>query len=195
MPFGRSKEPFLRQFLALKHGIPSHDSTPSTLMEPRSGPPFEDRAERLGALVPAPRAGPCLGRQPFQDRSNEITAMPTLLALLDLHGATMTVNAMRTQRATAEQETAAEGKEKGHGRIEVRKDCVWQHSVAGVCHDVGWLHAYLAAFGAVDTAQKTRSGTSAETRHFITSEAISPERPLQAVRAQWRINCAGFSTS
>ena len=28
--FGKSKESFLREFLVLKHGIPSHDSTPST---------------------------------------------------------------------------------------------------------------------------------------------------------------------
>ena len=42
-------ELFLHQFLALEHGIPSHDATPSTLMESRCrSTSFEGRTERLG---------------------------------------------------------------------------------------------------------------------------------------------------
>ena len=29
--------------------------------------------------------------------------------------------------------------EKGHGRTEIREGCVQQRTVAGACHDVGWL--------------------------------------------------------
>lgn len=42
-----------------------------------------------------------LGQVAVREKSNEITAMPTLLDLLDLDGRIVTADAMHTQRATA----------------------------------------------------------------------------------------------
>ena len=44
-----------------------------------------------------------LGQVKTDDKSNEITAIPELLALLDIEGATITIDAMGTQKAIAEQ--------------------------------------------------------------------------------------------
>ena len=168
----------------------------------------------------AAESGVLLGQVRVPDRSNEITALPALLELLDLRGMTVTADAMHTQRVTAERVTAAGGSyvlaprgnqgtlngdvrdymedpqnaenihvsgpdiDKGHGRIEIRR--------ASVCHDVGRLqekHGWpgLAAFGAVRAVRETRKGTSEETRFFIMSEAMPPERLLKTVRSHWAV--------
>lgn len=44
-----------------------------------------------------------LGQVAVDDKSNEITAIPQLLALLDLHGSTVTIDALGCQTAIAEQ--------------------------------------------------------------------------------------------
>lgn len=44
-----------------------------------------------------------LGQVKTDDKSNEITAIPELLALLDIEGATITIDAMGTQKAIAKQ--------------------------------------------------------------------------------------------
>ncbi len=44
-----------------------------------------------------------LGQVKTHDKSNEITAIPELLALLDIEGATITIDAMGTQKAIAQQ--------------------------------------------------------------------------------------------
>ena len=44
-----------------------------------------------------------LGQHQVSDTSNEITAIPELLALLELQGAVVTLDVMRCQRAIAEQ--------------------------------------------------------------------------------------------
>jgi hypothetical protein len=43
-----------------------------------------------------------LGQEATEEKSNEITAIPKLLALLDLHGCIVTLDAMGCQRAIAE---------------------------------------------------------------------------------------------
>jgi predicted transposase YbfD/YdcC len=47
--------------------------------------------------------GLVLGQQAVAEKSNEITAIPELLRLLDVNGATVTIDAMGCQRAIAEQ--------------------------------------------------------------------------------------------
>ena len=251
--FGRKKEAFLRRFMELPHGIPSHDAfsdlfnvidpsgTDAALLRLAGGwaerlgedvvaidgkalrRSFADAAERSPLhLVQAfsAEAGMVLGQVRVSDKSNEITAMPALLELLDLRGVTVTADAMHTQRATAQEVTARGGDyvlalkgnqgtlhddvklymddpqhaerievsgdvvEKGHGRIEVRR--------AAVCRDVEWLreiHGWpgLAAFGSVTASREIRGRTTTETRHFVMSEAMAPERLLKVVRAHWRI--------
>jgi predicted transposase YbfD/YdcC len=66
-----------------------------------------DRKNGLGALhsvsVWASEFGLSLGQVACEEKSNEITAIPALLRLVDLKGAIITIDAMGTQRAIAAQ--------------------------------------------------------------------------------------------
>lgn len=66
-----------------------------------------DRANGLGALhcvsVWASDFGLSLGQVACAEKSNEITAIPELLRLVDIRGAIITIDAMGTQKAIAEQ--------------------------------------------------------------------------------------------
>jgi predicted transposase YbfD/YdcC len=71
-----------------------------------------DRSKGLGALhsvsVWASDFGLSLGQTACADKSNEITAIPELLRLVDIKGAIVTIDAMGTQKAIAEQIIAGE---------------------------------------------------------------------------------------
>jgi predicted transposase YbfD/YdcC len=66
-----------------------------------------DRAKGLGALhsvsMWASEFGLSLGQVACDEKSNEITAIPELLRLVDIKGAIITIDAMGTQKAIAEQ--------------------------------------------------------------------------------------------
>ncbi len=131
--FAEEKEAWLRGFLDLPNGIPSHDTlsdvmgridpgafqTAFTAWATAALPGLADeqvcvdgkavRGSRDGAnsavhLVSA-FAGQTrwvLAQQAVAEKSNEITAIPDLLALLDLHGAVVSADAMGCQRAIAQ---------------------------------------------------------------------------------------------
>ncbi len=134
--FGRVKETWLRTFLALPGGIPSHDTFGRVfaLLDPDEfrrcflsrtravvGPPGEqvvaidgktlrrshDRGVGKGALhlvsAWATANGLVMGQVATDAKSNEITAIPVLLELLALEGATVTIDAMGCQTAIATQ--------------------------------------------------------------------------------------------
>lgn len=134
--FGREKEAWLRTFLELPGGIPSHDTfgrvfarvNPDefrrcfvTWVRAGGGEPAEqvvaidgktlrrshDRHAGKEALqlvsAWATESGLVLGQVATDAKSNEITAIPTLLRLLDLEGATVTIDAMGCQTAIAAQ--------------------------------------------------------------------------------------------
>jgi predicted transposase YbfD/YdcC len=65
-----------------------------------------DRGRNLGALhsvsVWASEFGLTLAQVATAEKSNEITAIPVLLSLIDIHGAIITIDAMGTQTAIAE---------------------------------------------------------------------------------------------
>jgi predicted transposase YbfD/YdcC len=133
--FGRAKETFFREFLRLRHGIPSHD-TFSRLFRHLDPVAFHgcflgfmrrfaetvqgvvavdgkslrrsfDRATGQSPLhlvcawAVEPRL--VLGQLAVEDESNEITAVPQLLALLSLQGRIVTADALHCQRAIADQ--------------------------------------------------------------------------------------------
>ena len=140
--FGRSKETWLREFLALPNGVPSHDTFGRvfSLLQPEA---FEDcfrswvasiremipgeiiavdgktlrrshdRAAGLAALhlVSAWAAANrvVLGQVATEAKSNEITAIPQLLALLRIKGCIVTIDAMGCQTKIAEQIIEQEG--------------------------------------------------------------------------------------
>ncbi len=67
--------------------------------DPRQGPGRVAFGERLGQRI-RPLVGP---KSPVSKKSNEITAIPELLRLVDIRGAIITIDAMGTQKAIAEQ--------------------------------------------------------------------------------------------
>jgi predicted transposase YbfD/YdcC len=134
--FGKAKESWLRKFLALPHGIPSHDTFGRVfaLLNPEQvqasfGSWIQAVAEvTAGQLVAIDgktvrhsydrRSGKAaihmvsawaaqnhvvLGQLKTEEKSNEITAIPELLRLLDVKGCLVTIDAMGCQRAIAQQ--------------------------------------------------------------------------------------------
>ena len=123
---GRAKRPFLRQFLRLKHGIPSHD-TFSRVFRRLDLKPFQicfmrfmecfaqgldgviaiDGKTLRGSFDRASGQSPLhmvhawavdqrllLGQIATDAKSNEITAVPKLLAMLSLKGCIVTADAI-----------------------------------------------------------------------------------------------------
>ncbi len=131
--FAEEKEAWLRGFLELPNGIPSHD-TLSDVLGRIDPPAFQAaftawatavlpgladelicvdgkavRGSRDGAnpavhLVSAfaGRARWVLAQRAVAEKSNEITAIPDLLALLDLRGAMVSIDAMGCQKTIAQ---------------------------------------------------------------------------------------------
>jgi len=132
--FGQTKESWLREFLSLPNGIPSHDTFRRVfgLLEAKA---FQQRfvewvevglgrgREQVVAIdgkslrgshspgktmlhlvsAWASESGLVLGQQKVDEKSNEITAIPTLLDTLYLKGCIVTIDAMGTQKAIARQ--------------------------------------------------------------------------------------------
>lgn len=133
--YGKSKEDWLRTFLELPNGIPSHDTFGRVfaLLDPAA---FQDAFRewvgniqgKIGGVVAidgktargshdrangkqaihivsawAVDNGVSLGQVKVDDKSNEITAIPELLGLLDLTGCLVTIDAMGCQRDIAKQ--------------------------------------------------------------------------------------------
>lgn len=158
-----------------------------------------------------------LGQMAVEDKSNEITAVPQLLKMLCLKGVVVTADALNCQREIAAQVieqggdyvlalkanqgtlfadvqlfvddpktplARAESVDGDHGRIEVRQ--------AALSPDIAWLQAHhawpgLTAVGKVTAARETSAKTSIETRYFLLSQTLTPERFLAIVRAHWGI--------
>ncbi len=125
--WGQANLPWLRQFLPFKNGVASHD-TFGRVFGLLDAEPFETRfiawmsgmcgalegvqiavdgktARRSKALhrvsVYATGLGITLGQVKTAQKSNEITAIPELLDTLLLKGCTVTIDAMRCQKAIA----------------------------------------------------------------------------------------------
>jgi predicted transposase YbfD/YdcC len=132
--YGRAKEEWLKQFLPLPNGIPSHDTFARVLarLKPEElqrcfrnwiravselthgevvaidGKTLRhsfDRAAGKGAIhmvsawATANRL--VLGQQQVDEKSNEITAIPALLRLLELEGCIVTIDALGCQKEIA----------------------------------------------------------------------------------------------
>lgn len=132
--FGHAKQSWLRTFLQLPHGIPSHDTfarvfaklDPAALNErfyswvaavnPNQeqeivsidGKTVRHSYDRTNGINPihmvsawASKAGLTLGQTRVDEKSNEITAIPQLLQMLELNGCIVTIDAMGTQTGIA----------------------------------------------------------------------------------------------
>jgi predicted transposase YbfD/YdcC len=132
--WGKLHEAFLRTFLELPHGIPSHDTLtrvfavlPAATLQAVLLPWLQERREvpeewihvdgktlrgtrcqsrKLKALhvvsAWAGQTGLTLGQVAVDTKSNEITALPKLLKLLDLHEKIVTLDAMGCQKEIAQ---------------------------------------------------------------------------------------------
>lgn len=131
--FAEAKEAWLRGFLTLPHGIPSHDTLSDVMgrIDPQA---FAEAFQRwVQAALPslsgeqvcldgktlrgsrdgeravhlmsafAAQARWVLAQQAVPDKANEITAIPDLLSMLDLQGAVVSIDAMGCQKAIARQ--------------------------------------------------------------------------------------------
>jgi predicted transposase YbfD/YdcC len=132
--YGRQKEAWLRTFLKLDHGIPSHDTFSRVLqmLDPRrfhdcfvkwvqalhdvtrgevvaiDGKTLRRSFDTAHGLPPlhlvsawATENRLVLGEVPVDSKSNEITAVPKLLEILELTGAIVTLDAMGCQKEIA----------------------------------------------------------------------------------------------
>lgn len=139
--FGRAKTTFLRQFLPLRHGIPSHDTFSRVFRLPdptqfqacflRFMQEFATMAQGVIAIdgktlrrsfdtagkksplhLVSAWAADCrlvLSQVVTDAKSNEITAVPKLLAMLSLKGTIVTADALNCQRAIAAQVVEQDG--------------------------------------------------------------------------------------
>jgi predicted transposase YbfD/YdcC len=132
--FGKVRQAWLREFLQLPHGIPSHDTfrrvfgllernqfaaallqwtqalqeaTDAKLVS-IDGKTLRRSHRKRGGLAAlhlvtawSSQNGLTLGQHATEDKSNEITAIPELLKLLNLKGCTVTIDAMGCQKEIA----------------------------------------------------------------------------------------------
>ena len=124
--YGQRKLGFLRRFFPFAHGVPSAGEWTRSSFRVVSSPGWSGTAVRGVVAVDgktlrrsfdrAAEQGPIhmisawssqqrlvLGQCKVADKSNEITAIPELLQLLELHGAVVTIDAMGCQRTIAAQ--------------------------------------------------------------------------------------------
>jgi predicted transposase YbfD/YdcC len=95
------------QALRAKAAAASGVERPILAVDGKTARRSHERSKELGALhtvsVWASEFGLALGQVACDDKSNEITAIPELLRLVDIHGAIITIDAMGTQKAIAAQ--------------------------------------------------------------------------------------------
>jgi predicted transposase YbfD/YdcC len=147
--FGRKRRDWLRGFLALPNGIPSHDTFERVFdrLKPRAFQAcFQEWVQAISAALRikhvaidgktlrgsgSAKLGPLhlvgawataqhlsLGQVAVDAKSNEITAIPALLELLDLNGVLVTIDAMGCQKAIA-QKVVDQG---GHYALTVKEN-------------------------------------------------------------------------
>ncbi len=140
--YGKAKYQWLKKFLALPNGIPSHDTfarvfarlNPEQLQESflswvravskvsegeviaidgKTVRRSYDQGKNKGAIhmvsAWASQNRLVLGQRKVNDKSNEITAIPELLKVLDINGCIVTIDAMGTQKKIAKQIIAQGG--------------------------------------------------------------------------------------
>jgi len=113
--YGQAKQSWLETFLDLPKGIPSHDTFGRVLgmLEPKqlqSGFLAGDRGNhREIEHRTNPEHGLVLAQEKVDSKSNEITAVPRMLQLLNLKGAIVTLDAMGTQTEIAQQIKSGDG--------------------------------------------------------------------------------------
>jgi predicted transposase YbfD/YdcC len=151
------------------------------------------------------------------DKSNEITAIPELLNLLDLEGQIVTLDAMGCQRDICRQICEKGGDYvialKGNqGTLFEDVKLFFETPALTVAHEwqewdkghgriehrhcravdaIAWLHPHqwpgLCSIAVVHATRETRKGIETETRYYLSSLPAHAERIAKAARAHWGI--------
>ena len=87
--YAECNEAFLRHFMRLEHGSPSHDA-------------FSQLFQMIELAPFAPGSGIVLGQMVVDTKSNEIRALSAPLKMLELEGTIIAAEAMHTQRTASE---------------------------------------------------------------------------------------------
>jgi predicted transposase YbfD/YdcC len=211
--FGKQQIQWLRKFIALSNGIPSHDtigrvfslikpqqfqqaflSWLETLMPgdgdalrlvPIDGKTLRGSLHRNEELKPlhlvsawATKCGLSLGQVAVDDKSNEITAIPKLLEMLELAGAIVTIDAMGCQKKIAKKII-----DKGAHYVLAAKD-----------NQPMLLEAIETSFVKIDNHDNKNTGS----RHYVTQEksrgrneqrdyVIAPiPKEMFALKSEWK---------
>jgi predicted transposase YbfD/YdcC len=243
--FGRQRMGFLRTFLSLPNGIPSHDTIRRVFLRLDNqvfnekfmawvrdlltglGLPFKhisiDGKTLRGAhtnlhLVHAVASelGVCLGQAKTDEKSNEITAIPNLLDMLNLKGCIVSLDAMGTQKEIAKQIVGKGGDyflalkgnqktlleqvgqqfslEKADSYFEVQ-DFVGSHNAVtsyqiGVCHGPKWVEnasEWTNLHSVVQIKSKSNKGQP-DVRYYISSIAkLEAEQAASLARGHWSV--------
>jgi predicted transposase YbfD/YdcC len=161
-----------------------------------------------------------LAQEKVDEKSNEITAIPSLIDWLDLRGNIVTIDAIGCQWEIANKIVSRSGNyifslkgnqgtlqedvktyledkvvidalqpythyDKGHGRIETRT--CW------VAQDVSWLHdrhgrwTTIKSIIRIDSVREIKGTASRETRYYVSSLVLPPDKILSAIRSHWAI--------
>ncbi len=115
--------------------------------------------------------GVCFGQVKTEEKSNEITAIPELLDLLNLKGVIVTIDAMGCQKKIAQK------------IIEKKSDYL--------CTNLKWLAekdewSELHGIGMVKCRRNTKNGESTDVRYFITS-LKDVTLAAKAMRSHWSV--------
>lgn len=245
--WARMREPWLRRFLVLKNGVPSEDTFLRVfrLLDPKqfeacfrrwisgivtalggtiavdgktargSGSGGEDALHMVSAF--ATELGLVLGQEKVAGKSNEIMAIPELLAALYLKGFLVSIDAMGCQKLIADQIVAQGGDYlltvKGNQASLLRaiQDAFLDRKAEALRHEwveqshgrrVAQIASVLPASEVVDRAAWTQCQvigridsirqvgekvTDLQQRYYIASRPLTPDELARAVRAHWGI--------
>lgn len=157
------------------------------------------------------------GQEKVHEKSNEITAIPKVLSLLDLQGKVITIDAMGAQRSICEHIIKGQGNyvialkgnqgtlhkdvqmylndPKTHQLIHETHDKGHgriERRISGVSHDIEWLQTEhdwpgLKAIGHITSTVLRNSKETTDTRYYISSMPLSAERLNHIARQHWGI--------
>jgi predicted transposase YbfD/YdcC len=248
--FGHAKIDWLRRFLALPHGIPSHDTfrrvfaalKPDSLAAcfaawteavatktqqeivavdgktmRRSFDRTSDKAALQMVSAWASHNRLILGQVAVDAASNEITAIPRLLDLLDLYSCSVTIDAIGCQQDIAQQIVAQQAEYVL--AVKANQGSLWREAQTCFAGDRGAIAYFettdqdhgrtetrrywitetlpvplrhiqwrgLRSMGMVEATRTLHGKTSVEHRYSISSLPANAERLAHAVRGHWGI--------
>lgn len=156
-----------------------------------------------------------LGQQKVADKSNEITAIPALLSLLSIKGAVVSIDAMGTQKAIAENIIESQGDyilalkqnqetlyDQVANQFNFREDSYSQHLDKGhgraeirtckVIHELNWIDEQenwrgMKSIIMITSERMIGEGRTVQDRYYISSLRADAAYFNQAIRTHWGI--------